>query len=524
MSYLFPVNINDELLEEFIYELQQQHESIERVAIHLETQPCNRQLINELRDHFTHLLYSSTKLDLIPISESLADTIIAIDLLITFGVYPKVMSEFILVVVDRILLLARDTERHKSIDMRKSQHILVALQHIILVKDAQLLEAGINQAIKALALKTEDDAGLSASDSNTDISLFDDIELFSDTENTQPIAPASNIEILVPDNIHNPILQARDEIKSFIKNHPINLLGVISDKVMPFAEAHTNFLMELCVGINRMAGGPINAQGLMAGICVHDIGLASIPHILNKTQRLSEAELCEIRKHPVVGANLIESLNSEISAKDTVLHHHERVDGTGYPHGLKKDEISDGGKLLAIVDAFHGMTESRPYKKYPRSMLRAVAEINSCSGTQFDNHWVKLFNQFMRKFWLPMRKDKLFHPQDTTVSKERQIETKNGLTTEYDPATCALFIFMPIDTSGFTRATLIKAYNMTLPIDKIYIDFRQADSIDSNTLAALLELRQTTNLKRSNIYLINPNQEIMNALLSTGFDNLFTIR
>ncbi len=406
MSYLYPVTVHPEILEEFIYFLEQNHQTIEHLVIDLERTPNNLSKVKEIRDYFSELMFSATKLDLIPISESIADTITALDLLLQFKLYPPRMSEFILLVVDRVLLLARDIERQESIDIRKSQHILVALQHIILLKDPAPLEAGIRDAISAIVQEIKEGEVHSTNSIEDDIMLFDEIELFADDAEPQRAPPTDKLNILVPNQIYNPILQARDYIAAYLDSNPsAKMLSTISDLSVPHGIAHTRFLLELTLAMNQLAGNPVDCEGLMLGVCVHDLALCAIPNIINKKTRLTDEEFSEIRKHPVTAAELVATLDGSSTAREVVMHHHERTDGKGYPLGLNGNQTSDGGKLLAIVDSFHGMIESRPYKKYPRSMVRAIAEINACIDTQFDNYWVKIFNQCMRQYWMPMYRE-----------------------------------------------------------------------------------------------------------------------
>ncbi len=145
----------------------------------------------------------------------------------------------------------------------------------------------------------------------------------------------------------------------------------------------------------------MDSLGLAIGVCFHDIALAKSPHLLNKAGRLDERELTEIKKHPSDGFTIVSAFTKNEVAHEAVLHHHERVDGSGYPYALTSDEISPAGKILAIADSFHAMTERRPHKKFSKNVLRAAAEINALSGKMYDESLVKVFNHVLRKHWLP---------------------------------------------------------------------------------------------------------------------------
>lgn len=402
MNYLFPVSVDSDVLAEFIDGIELAHQNIERLSIFLEKSPEDILSIEKLREIFKELSFSSSKVDFVPISESLHEILKCLDMLLRFNKYPAHMSEFILLLIDRLLMVSRDIKRNYEIDIRKTQHILVALQHILLVENAMNIDDGIEKAIKAITQDIYDNIDGHESD-HSEVTLFDEVELFEETAKEEiPVNPLS-IDIYLPKESLNPILEARDYIKEILDGRPVILLAKISDIATDHGDSHTQFLLELSLAINAMAGTPIDAEGLAVGVCGHDIALSAIPNILCKKERLTEIEINEIREHPLLGAELIKELNCPPTAIDVVLEHHERLDGKGYPYGIKNESISDAGKLVGIVDSFHGMTHNRPHKKYTKNILRAVAEINACVDTQYDRSWVKQFNNCIRKYWLPLQ-------------------------------------------------------------------------------------------------------------------------
>jgi diguanylate cyclase (GGDEF)-like protein len=124
---------------------------------------------------------------------------------------------------------------------------------------------------------------------------------------------------------------------------------------------------------------------------LHDIGkIAIADRIFLKTKKLNHEEWEIIKKHPEMGYRIAES-NSELSVvSESILSHHERWDGEGYPRGLKKEEIPLAARILAIADAFESMTNDRPYRK-ALEVKQALEELSNCSGTQFDPELVKIF-------------------------------------------------------------------------------------------------------------------------------------
>jgi len=96
---------------------------------------------------------------------------------------------------------------------------------------------------------------------------------------------------------------------------------------------------------------------------VHDIGKLLIPpEILKQTRELTESEYDVVKKHPTLGAELLKRLNIDGNELKLVLEHHERCDGSGYPKGLKDEEISIYGKIGAVCDTFDAITSDRVYK------------------------------------------------------------------------------------------------------------------------------------------------------------------
>jgi len=116
---------------------------------------------------------------------------------------------------------------------------------------------------------------------------------------------------------------------------------------------------------------------------LHDLGKLAVPEeILRKPGPLTEAERLVLERHPQIGYRMLESLGVTPVA-EWVLHHHERWDGTGYPDGLHGEDIPLGARIILVADAFDAMTNDRVYQR-KLSIGAALAELEECSGTQFD--------------------------------------------------------------------------------------------------------------------------------------------
>jgi HD-GYP domain-containing protein (c-di-GMP phosphodiesterase class II) len=132
-------------------------------------------------------------------------------------------------------------------------------------------------------------------------------------------------------------------------------------------------------------------SALHFGAPLHDIGKVSVRRdVLLKSGPLTLEELAEIRVHPRAGAELVLPLRGARHALPYVLFHHEWWNGSGYPLGLRGRAIPLEARLLAIADAFDAMTSARPYR-HALTHARALQEIDSCAGTQFDPQLALLF-------------------------------------------------------------------------------------------------------------------------------------
>lgn len=148
-----------------------------------------------------------------------------------------------------------------------------------------------------------------------------------------------------------------------VRNLIITLANVIEAKDK-YTDGHTRRVGNL----SRMLGARLgladeNLQQLEIAGLIHDIGKVGVPeNILNKPGRLTEEEFDEMKKHTVIGENICRPLNSLQACLDPVRHHHEKLDGSGYPDGLKKDMLSIESRIIAVADIYDAMTSDRPYR------------------------------------------------------------------------------------------------------------------------------------------------------------------
>ncbi|MFO7887235.1 MAG: HD domain-containing protein, partial [Eubacteriales bacterium] len=124
---------------------------------------------------------------------------------------------------------------------------------------------------------------------------------------------------------------------------------------------------------------------------LHDIGKIVVsPNVLNKIGKLTKDEWEEIKRHVSTSYQILKNVDEYSYLAKAVLYHHEKLDGTGYPEGLKEDDIPLLSKIISVADAYEAMTATRPYQKI-KSKEEAVEELKKYSGTQFDKNIVDIF-------------------------------------------------------------------------------------------------------------------------------------
>ncbi len=141
-----------------------------------------------------------------------------------------------------------------------------------------------------------------------------------------------------------------------------------------------------------------DVEGIYVAGLLHDIGKIIIDtKVIKKGEELTAVEISEIKKHPRVSYNILSKIRFPWkNIERFVLHHHERPDGKGYPDSLAAPELSDGEKILALVDAFDAMTTDRPYRE-KLELNEAFQEVMKCKGTQFDERIANIFFNLLAK-------------------------------------------------------------------------------------------------------------------------------
>ena len=159
-----------------------------------------------------------------------------------------------------------------------------------------------------------------------------------------------------------------------------------------YTRGHSDLVSRYAVAIAERLGLTDNEIAVIKrGGMLHDVGKIGIDEvILNKNGRLSDEEFDEIKRHPVYGADILKPVAFLRGEREIVLQHHEKMDGSGYPYGIKGDEISIGARIIAVCDVYEGITSNRPYRK-PMKPERVVKIFEEEAGTKLDADIVKVF-------------------------------------------------------------------------------------------------------------------------------------
>lgn len=207
------------------------------------------------------------------------------------------------------------------------------------------------------------------------------------------------------ENIYTVIKKAESKmyrVKTFEdpdrRDNSINTILLTLHQKRPHEQLHARQVSDICSSIARQMGlskreiSEIKVAGLM-----HDIGKIAVPEaIFNKPGSLTDEEWTEVRRHCEIGFRIISGSIDMAHIAKTVLAHHERYDGKGYPSGIRGEEIPLMARILAVADAYDAMTNERPFRK-PFKQKAAIKEIADGSGTQFDPVVVEAFLKLMEK-------------------------------------------------------------------------------------------------------------------------------
>jgi putative two-component system response regulator len=188
-----------------------------------------------------------------------------------------------------------------------------------------------------------------------------------------------------------------------------NTIAVLSRAIEmrdPYTDGHQKRVSQLAAAIAAEMGLPAERiTGVKFGALIHDVGKMGIPaELLTTSRKLTPQELAIMRTHPASGADILSEADFPWPVRDMVMQHHERVDGSGYPAGLKGEEILLEARIIAVADVVESMASHRPYR--PALGLEAgVAEISGQRGVLYDaqvvDACVRVIERAGSKLWEP---------------------------------------------------------------------------------------------------------------------------
>ena len=209
-----------------------------------------------------------------------------------------------------------------------------------------------------------------------------DIDIFSKTETPQ-------LSFSVP-------LQNLDQQQQVLRDLSFfHELSLQLDKQLPHWHERSLQLFDWAMKMNKIAGSPIPKDQLAAATYLHDLGLSFVERD-QWTQSWAPQPDTALYQHPNWAYQILIRIPGWEDAATIILHHHERINGTGYPSGLQGNDIHPGAKILAILDSFFLLTNGRVDASARKSTVRAVSAINARLDTHFEGLWVQCFNHMIR--------------------------------------------------------------------------------------------------------------------------------
>lgn len=364
-----PDELEEDILADLMEEINELYESSEQTLIELELRPADNELQRALFRSI-HTIKGDLGLvnfsPLIPLLQHVEDLL---DYLRKGQVdYTSTMSDLVLLTMDRVKAFVEEVMRTGKTEYDNNLHeqLVLAISRITPENNAEH-ERFLNDAVLLL---------------NPAL----DVASSEDNSESAPVkAP-----VLASTGIPKDISSEKKQDVLFFRE----LMQTV-ERRCTFWAGKGDRIAKLAMYINDVADNIIDEDQLAVASYVHDFGMAFMPmKLLNKGDTLTENEFNLMRSHVYKSARLLEHLDDWDMARKIVMQHHERTDGSGYPLGLKEDDICEGAKLLAIIDTYDALTHPRAHNEDKvMSKKEAVIHINKQAKGQFSMKWVRHFNQ-----------------------------------------------------------------------------------------------------------------------------------
>ncbi|WP_133468505.1 HD domain-containing phosphohydrolase [Paraglaciecola marina] len=368
-------DLDEDILTDLLEEINELYEASEQTLIELELKPTDNELQRSLFRSIHTIKGDLGLVNFTPLIPLLQHGEDLLDYLRKGQIqYTSNMSDLVLLIMDKVKLFVQSCIQTGQAEYDKDMYERLVAAIICITPDnsndhEQLLAKAV------LILDPSLDLGIEINDAST-------------TEKPASSAPASVATTGIPKSITN---IEREDLLFFRE-----LMKPI-EKRSRYWEGRGDRIAKLAGYINKIAGSPINEVQLAVACYMHDFGMAFMPvKVLHKQEQLEEVEFNLMRSHVYKSARLLENLTQWDEARKIVMQHHERIDGSGYPLGIKEDDICDGAKLLGILDTFDAITHARAHEAHlQRPKKKAVIEINRIAKGQFSTKWMQAFNSGM---------------------------------------------------------------------------------------------------------------------------------
>jgi len=364
------ISIDEEIITDYRENFADQYEVAANSILQLENNPTNTDAIHAMF-RALHTIKGNSNLCRLDILTKFSHAVEEITVAIRQGemTYSPLLGEVILLCLDKIKEVSEDLFNKRDVDtelLNEIENVLVSISK----NPKQGLDGKATKIISLIANRAITD------DNPVDYG-FENLEIENRDQN-------SFSQVMIP----------KDKVKSL---EYFQQLSALLESKFPYWQGRSQRIMTLSLGLNQLLGTPEDPVQLKAAVFMHDIAFAFLDeHIWHKHTKLNASETTQMQQHPQLAATLVEQISGWEDAAQIVLQHHERWDGKGYPNGMKGEQIGIGAQLLAVVDAFESMTHSRPDRHHKRSILRAMTEINNCSGTQFSPQVTSIFNSIVK--------------------------------------------------------------------------------------------------------------------------------
>jgi len=188
-----------------------------------------------------------------------------------------------------------------------------------------------------------------------------------------------------------------DDLRTLFYNTVETLIRALQARD-PYTSGHSTRVSRYCLLIaDKLGLSTKEKHPVYLAAMLHDIGKIGVPDtLLLHPGTLSSEEMEMVRDHPRMGASMIRMLGEMHPIVPPILHHHEAFDGSGYPDGLKGDQIPLISRIIAVADSYDAMTSDRPYRQR-RKKEEAIEEIRACSGTKLDPEVVRAFLEVLEE-------------------------------------------------------------------------------------------------------------------------------